>query len=169
VKAIDRAFHKGENAMRALNLSKIFIAALAVVATLASTAKTHAQVSPIAVTVNVPFEFDAGSLHFAPGRYTMSIVQDRLLAIQGGSKTALMEVGLGEDQKQSGARSRVVFHHYGNRYFLSEVRSGDNSEYLVCIGSKAERRARQQDLTLNRGVHPGPDTGTEVALVESAK
>jgi hypothetical protein len=169
VKAIDSAFHKGENAMRTLNLSKICIAAVAVAATLASTAKTHAQASPIVVTVKVPFEFEAGSHHFAPGQYTMAMVQDRLLTIQHGSNSAVLEVGLGEDRKQFGAPTRVVFHHYGDRYFLSEVRSRDDSDYPVCFRSKAERQARNQELTLNRGLHRGSDSGTEVALAGSAK
>lgn len=57
----------------------------------------------------------------------------------------------------SSQRGKVVFHRYGNRYFLSEVWIGGESTGRVCVQSRAEKRLQ---IAQNAPVA----TNTELAL-----
>ena len=50
----------------------------------------HAQDLEDVVEVNVPFAFESGSQHFAPGLYTLSSNDQKVLAIRGQSKSGFV-------------------------------------------------------------------------------
>ncbi len=102
----------------------------------------HAQMKAIA-SVSVPFPFDYGTKHFAPGVYTIRMDGLGLLLI--GSRD-----GIGMAIAQTGSKTntrggnQVIFRKYGDRYFLTEVLLADRGDRITVLESKAEKRAARE-------------------------
>ena len=121
-------------------------------ATLAATAllsqALHAQVSPHPSQVNVPFAFNCGDQHFAPGIYMMEMSGSNVLSLSGQSQRGWL-VFLSESQAAMSAQGSVVFRKYGNRYFLAEYRPANSPISARIVKSKLERRAAR-DFAANK-------------------
>jgi hypothetical protein len=116
--------------------SSISTLALAALVTIASLSQAHAQTQ--ASHVNVPFAFECGSQHFAPGTYTLSNL-DRdniLLRDDKTSNLVLVVIGDGPRDTKSGY---VIFRKYGNRYFLAEYHPANSASTMEVPASKKER------------------------------
>ena len=137
---------------------------VALVATAAFTAPASAQTGRETLRVNIPFAFQNGSTHLNPGVYTLAPQSENVLAIRDrrGATVTLMLATSSETPRPSNV-SKVVFHKYGDRYFLREVWVEGSSNHLDCVKSKAESRLqKERQIALATG---RPD-GTEVALLE---
>ena len=124
------------------------------VATLAATAllsrALHAQVSTHTSQVNVPFAFDCGDQHFAPGMYAVTTTDMNMLSVVNRSQSGwAVFVSDSQSGDPSPANGYLVFRKYGNRYFLAEYHPA-NSQASARIGkSRAERRAAR-DYAANK-------------------
>jgi hypothetical protein len=106
----------------------------------------HAQGEPHAMTVNVPFGFELGSKHLAPGRYTISQPLTNIVEIRGGRTGALLVTHDGQSNKATRS-SKVVFDKYGDQYFLRQVWfNAEDNTYMECAESKAEKQAKRSEL-----------------------
>ena len=142
----------------------IRLAIVAALATVVAQPAVKAQ-SPRAVAVaNIPFAFQIGSCHLAPGTYRLEIQEGGLLWVKGDSGAAVMMV-LTDSAKNPSPNGTVVFHHYGNQYFLREVRSEGSQDVLWSAESRAERRAKLEEDALNPNSGPREDAKVEVALL----
>jgi hypothetical protein len=138
------------------------IVMLTTVATCVSPA-LHAQNNDFgSARINVPFAFDYGSRHFAPGAYTLDVSSQRLLTLRavGGSMvaTAMLQE---EITTHPSARSEVLFLKTGSTYKLQTLRTAGSNEYFHTIRSKAKK---QPELASNSA----PSSTVEVALLEGA-
>jgi|SRR5262245_5416694 len=93
------------------------------------------------VVVKVPFEFQAGDAHFAPGTYTLSM--DRLLTgsvvIQSAdcSRRAVLLTGKSITAPVTSAPV-VSFRTYGESRFLSAIQGDGAAERWVIVPSPSE-------------------------------
>jgi hypothetical protein len=142
-----------------LTLSKLNIraavAGVALAVALASPA-LHAQWVPERTQVIVPFAFEVGSTHFAPGTYILSNAGEHVVLVQNGKHSALT-MSSPEMAPKPPATSKVVFHRYGNQYFLAEVWNRHSS-----LGNQIKINSRQTELTKNQ-------SKDEVVLIASEK
>jgi hypothetical protein len=102
----------------------------------------HAQDSGMAAQVNVPFEFQTDSQHYAPGVYTIEMANDYTLMIRGSSKSSMALTSVA-DNAQPAKRGTAVFHKYGNQYFLSEITVAGKSRSLHLTPSRHESELRR--------------------------
>jgi hypothetical protein len=117
----------------------LFVAATSIAARPAS-AQGHL------VEATVPFNFTVGDQTLPSGTYTIHSTTSSpdILAISNWSrKVNLMSMGL-PNQSNPRHDSILVFHKYGNQYYLSEVRSEGASINVRVPVTKAEKRARAQ-------------------------
>jgi hypothetical protein len=114
----------------------------AVVAFATLTPASHAQDAGIRARVNVPFGFQTGSQHYAPGAYTIEMENEHTLMISGAahSSMALMSV---DDKAQPAKRGTAVFHKYGDQHFLSEITVVGTGRYLHPTPSRTESKLRR--------------------------
>ena len=146
------------------------IRAAVVVASLAlplgSTA-LFAQYQTMRVPVVIPFAFEVGSTHFAPGTYFLSDPQQYILSVRGPSGTALA-VNWPEASLSPVTEGKVIFYRYGDRYFLREVWVKGQTDHLRFPESKAERRVRKAQQEANHAalVTPG---NVEIALLQNPR
>jgi hypothetical protein len=126
-----------------------------------------AQMPASRTRVTVPFAFQVGSTHFAAGTYILSSPQDHLLYVQGGKRSAF-SISSHEWNGTPARSSEVIFHRYGNQYFLNAVWMQGETDHLTCPQSKAEREAKRS-LRDDERASVADHTNVEVALVESPR
>jgi hypothetical protein len=146
-----------------MNFLSIRKAALAIVFAIAAPVM-HAQYYPsndIAV-VNVPFDFQVGSVHLASGKYSFSSPRMGLLQIRGAS-TAFTLTHRDVDDKP-GTKTIVRFHKVGGKYFLAEVHKAGSANFIECVESSDEAVAQKADAALRNTMRASLEVETVQAL-----
>ena len=95
------------------------------------------------VKANVPFNFTVSNTALPAGDYTISTTTSspNLITITDREKNVHM-MSLALEDPSTDAKPVLVFHKYGDQYFLSQIRTSALHEHLAV--SKAEKRARTQ-------------------------
>jgi hypothetical protein len=117
--------------------------------------------------VDIPFDFQIGSSHLAAGRYVISN-PERILLFVHGAKHSAMVMSMREQNSTPAKVGKVVFHRYGNQYFLREVWMAGASERIDCQQSKAEQEAGRTRNVDQHASLPTP-TNVELAFLESPR
>jgi hypothetical protein len=151
--------------MKTLSMSKFHATLCAAVLAVASLSSTsHAQSSDALARVNVPFGFEVGSNHFAAGVYTVRMLSDHIMSIEGKSNAGLAMTIRDTDPKPS-TTGKVVFRRYGSQFYLREVWTPEGSSHVQCVRTKSERQAERTQLASN----PAQVTNVELALLETPR
>jgi len=81
-----------------------------------------ALVPAYAVTANIPFNFTVDGVRMPAGEYVVSSPSERVVILQhvGGPESKATITNNGTSTNIYG-RSKLVFHKYGNAYFLAAV------------------------------------------------
>ncbi len=123
------------------------VVGLALVTTVAS---ANGQTKSHALTANIPFDFIVGDKTLPSGKYVVSAATDdgaglRISSRDGKSSAIRLSHVVAEKNKARSAR--MVFHRYGQQYFLAEVWSGEDygRELMKC---KKERNLRQEAASI---------------------
>jgi hypothetical protein len=110
----------------------------------------------------VPFDFTVGQSSFPAGTYMISYVGPSLISVRGwkGNElvSALTLVTVTDAVRKN--PDKLIFHKYGDQYFLSEVR-GDVGE----AASKIRTSKLEQRIQLQQAAVAHQDE-TEIALKE---
>lgn len=115
------------------------------VALVLSAGSTFAQSSPS--TFTVPFDFVAGTTTMPAGEYHISNgPASGTLSFRGGDRHTIQVSAGNIETLNASAQTKLVFHRYGGRYFLSQLWiEGENLAHEVPIGSQERERARKSD------------------------
>ena len=91
----------------------------------------------------VPFDFTVGQTRMPAGTYEVSRLSDGAILIRD-NKTAKSVVSLfnTEAPKRADSTPKLVFHRYGDKYFLSQVFRGNGGAVLRLPTSKLEEEER---------------------------
>ena len=92
--------------------------------------------------VQVPFEFAVGNHTLAAGEYRVSVMKPGMLQVQrldGPGTAAVITTYIGGGPYQDSSQ-RLIFHNYGNHYFLSQVWIDDVSVGHELFASASELR-----------------------------
>jgi hypothetical protein len=139
------------------------IALIVAFTTLLGQPALKAQAVSTPVVANIPFAFQIGSSYLPAGTYKVQMKGDDMLWIKGDAASAMMLVAW-ESANQPSSNSAIVFHHYGNQYFLREVRTSGNQAFFWSGETKAERRAKVEEAAASPNSGPRGDSKVEIAL-----
>jgi len=92
--------------------------------------------------VDVPFDFIVNGKTLPAGEYRVDSMSTATstIAIRNAEKTAkILALTNGCESTEAADVSKLVFHRYGNQYFLAQVWSAGNSEGRELPRSRAER------------------------------
>ena len=141
------------------------VTGLLALAFMAATQIAQAQEQVIA---NVPFAFTAGNRTLPAGEYRVGkwITGDRTLFIQSTDRGATtFAASIPAESNAPQTQTKLVFHRYGDRYFLSQVWV-EGSTYGRQLPKSKEEKQQEQLLARNST----PDEVTIIAsLTTSAK
>jgi hypothetical protein len=118
--------------------------ALFIAATVITAGKAIAQ--DYAVQATIPFSFSVNGKQLPAGNYTLGtdVTSPRILKISDRTQhaNALAVAMPAEEQKHK--VNQLVFHKYGDQYFLCEIRSEQSSLNVQLPTTKQEKRARTE-------------------------
>ena len=100
------------------------------------------------VVADVPFEFSVGYKTLPAGGYivqTVASAGNALLIQSTDAKSSALRLSEATAPMKNKTHARLIFHRYGERYFLAEVWSGANIPGRQLLKSQ-EERAMQQEL-----------------------
>ena len=146
---------------------------LVLVVTLALTlavVSANGQSTANKVVANVPFEFSVGYKMLPAGDYSVqSIVSagNGLLIQSTDGKISALRLSEATRQIKERTKARLVFHRYGQRYFLAEVWNGVDNAGRQLTKSQ-EERALASELMLasaKENAHAGNDLYEIVEVV----
>ena len=128
--------------MRNSRLAYLFnpalIACVLMIGALMSAASAKAQsASPIG-TVNIPFTFHIGSQEMPAGMYRITSESVHSLLLRGPNKAFVLVHA--KIARKAPSQAVVVFHRYGETYFLAEVWLAGASDGLECTTTRTEKQ-----------------------------
>lgn len=105
---------------------------------------------------NVPFSFSVEQKSMGPGQYSI-IVTDRVLEIRNDSTNETVELIAQHEESAKPQATRLVFHKYGDRYFLAEVwnatgQAGASGMELPAGKAEQETRAAYKDASASQEI-----------------
>jgi len=152
--------------MRAMN-SAIRLAVIAASTLLISQPAARAQQGTVAVA-SIPFAFQINEQHLPAGRYTVRLQSDHILRLSSKTDSGFIEVNWGSAKYRS-KTGVLVFHRYGNQYFLREMSFGPGSDLLTTPQSKQERDAQKEGARVAKTGGPTQQSDVDLALTEPSK
>jgi hypothetical protein len=124
---------------------QMLIAAALTVMPMLATAQFGQTVS---ISTQVPFEFVVGDRVVPPGKCVLQAANaaaDTILIRNDEKMVRLFSATTLGDARNLPASNQLVFHKYGERYFLAAVRVQGNRVMYWLPESRQETRLRQQD------------------------
>jgi hypothetical protein len=112
--------------------------------TLALATLTAQAQSTNQMKANIPFQFNIGNQTLPAGEYTVRYVNQNsgktaLLFKSADGRTSRIVNMLPAQRMDAQLKASIVFHQYGDSYFLSEVWTGADEYGLALPKSRAER------------------------------
>jgi hypothetical protein len=101
------------------------------------------------VQATVPFDFTVGNQLLPSGTYTIKQESTSLIVIRSHDKPVTVMTHVNQDDDKSPNGGKLLFHRYGGQYFLSEILCDQADMNVEIPASKAEKRVRLQQATLN--------------------
>ena len=88
--------------------------------------KVYGQASHLRLRFHVPFSFSANNQTFTPGEYEFTQQSLFMLKVANlkSNDSAFESVLPAQAHQESNGQVKLVFHRYGNQYFLAAVSSG---------------------------------------------
>ncbi len=110
----------------------------------------NAQSTANKVVASVPFEFSVGYKAMPAGDYSVQAIVsagDALLIQSTDGKISALRLSDATKTIKNKSHARLVFHRYGERYFLAEVWNGADNTGRKLTKSQ-EERAIESELTI---------------------
>ena len=125
---------------------KGFTMLMLIVALAFVTAVVSANGQSQGVRADIPFEFAVGDKALPSGEYAIksATAGGEAMMIRGeDSKSSVMRLTTPIQDKRNRGQVKLVFHRYGERYFLAEVWTGENGRELL---KSRQERAIEREL-----------------------
>jgi hypothetical protein len=132
-------------------MKRITAIALLAIANLAMAGTSFAQTE--GVQANVPFDFTVGNKLLPAGTYQIQSKSGVVISIRNHDKPIAMLTTVDQDGASSKDGGKLIFHKYGDQYFLSEILCNSADLNVAVHPSKAEKRVRLQQAM----IHPSSE------------
>jgi hypothetical protein len=132
-------------------MKRITAIALLAIANFAMAGMSFAQ--SYGVKANVPFDFTVANKLLPAGSYTIIRESTGLIEIRNHDKPVAVLTVVTHDENTSSDGGKLIFHKYGDQYFLSEILSDWATMNVSVPRSKAEKNVRLQQAM----VHPASE------------
>lgn len=124
------------------------IAAALAIGVIASPPSAFASATAISI-VNVPFSFWMGKQELPAGTYRIQLWPNKTLQLNGPDGQIHM-VFVHDLYSKTPRTGYLLFHRYGETYFLAQVWSAQANIGVECARSHAEKQTQRQMVTASR-------------------
>jgi hypothetical protein len=132
-----------KNSVPSIVRSTLIAAALAI-GVIASAPSALAASAETISTVNVPFSFWMDNHELPAGAYRILLRSSKMLELNGPNGQRHLIIVHEAISSQTPRTGYLLFHRYGETYFLAQVWSGETNIGLECSRTHAEKRAEQE-------------------------
>ena len=153
-----------EVTMARQTLKRVAMLMLMLTMALVATVATANGQSQHRVNASVPFDFIVGDKTLAAADYRIETVGEALAICTAGAKNSVIRLANTMAPRER-KPARLVFHRYGNTYFLSEVWEGGDRIGRRLVESRQERAMRSE---LSR-MATNKTTSYDVVIVASVR
>ena len=137
---------------------------------LANAAATANAQTSNKVVADIPFEFSVGYKTMPAGEYAVRAVNNQgnvLMIRSADGKLAAVRLS-DETDRAKNSHARLVFHRYGQRYFLAEVWNGIDRTGRQLLKSQEERSIERELGSIAKSDSP-KDTYETIEVVASLR
>jgi|KBSSwiStaDraftv2_1062776.scaffolds.fasta_scaffold06763_5 hypothetical protein len=120
-----------KHALKALTTLS-FLTALAVTTVFAQ--------SPLPIRADVPFEFSVGNQTIAAGKCTVKRLSGTSTIVVEGDHRNVAAITMNTVASRDASKTKLVFHKYGNSYFLAQIWTEGSPDGIALVRSSAERK-----------------------------
>ncbi|MGH9833165.1 MAG: hypothetical protein ACRD9Y_09115 [Blastocatellia bacterium] len=121
---------------------RIFNLAVALSFAAALVATTAAYPFAFRIRAEIPFDFTVGNKRLPKGEYTIeSLNEAGTVIIRSDKKGKALTFNIIRGKMTDKPKSKLVFHRYGDQYFLARIWDGSSDTVLKLDKSKAEKKA----------------------------
>lgn len=128
-------------------MKRITAMVLVAIANFAMAGTSFAQSNGVRATV--PFDFTVGNELLPSGTYTFQQGSSHVIVIRNRDKPISAMSIVNQSYHKASNGGKLLFHRYGDRYFLSEVLCDQANLDVRIAPSKAEKRTQLQQAALN--------------------
>lgn len=104
------------------------------------------------IIADVPFAFTVANHTLPPGRYTVTRIGETTLQVINSHNQGALVLTTEVEGKVSGSTAKMVFHRYGDAYFLSEVWVSANRIGRKVFQSRAEKELAEKRTEMETAV-----------------
>jgi hypothetical protein len=123
-------------------MKRITAIALLAIANLALAGTSFAQSK--GVKANIPFDFTVSNKLLPAGTYTVQTKSGGIIEVQNHDKPISVFTLVDQDGAKSPNGGVLIFHKYGDQYFLSEILCDSEDMSVELHPSKTEKRVQLQ-------------------------
>src|SRR5258705_11416264 len=121
----------------------------------AAVVSANAQLSN-PIRARIPFDFNVGDKKLRAGEFTFSrlsgLSDSKLMSVSSADASAhVFQSTFGAQVLTPKNKSTLVFHKYGDQYFLEQIWSGGEQEGMQVPESRSERTIRRQLAQTQQG------------------
>lgn len=128
-------------------MKKILAVAVLALANLVMAGHASAQIGGVQATV--PFSFNVGDRALPAGTYTITQLGSAAIMVRNRDNPSIATLNLGIHNYSASANDhKLIFHKYGEQYFLSQVLCGECTVSMDLPRSKREKRASLREAQL---------------------
>ncbi len=93
------------------------------------------------IAIDIPFNFEAAGMSMPAGHYSVRhFPNPNWILLVSGDQRSVATVPIQESQAPSAEENpKLVFHRYGDRYFLTQVWTTHDRQLHLCYKSSSER------------------------------
>ena len=145
--------------------------ALIIALALATAAVSNAQ-SRNKIVADIPFDFVVGDQAMPAGEYSLKATgsQGNALMVQSqDSRSSAIRLSNSIAPKREKTHARLVFHRYGERYFLAEVWNGADSTGRQLLKSRQERAIERELASISSKSETAKTTYETVEVVAALR
>ncbi|HLN97459.1 MAG TPA: hypothetical protein VK208_03155 [Pyrinomonadaceae bacterium] len=120
------------------------------------------------VVANIPFEFSVGYKTMPAGEYSVKSIlsaSNALLIQSADGKRSALRLSEATNRAKDRGPARLVFHRYGERYFLAQVWNGAENTGRQLIKSQEERAIERELAGLASADNPARASYETVEIV----
>ena len=145
---------------------------LIVVLALATAVASANPQSVNSVVADIPFEFSVGYKTLPAGEYsvrTVTTAGDALMIQSADGKSSAVRLSEATERTKNKSHARLVFHRYGERYFLAEVWNGADRSGRQLLKSQEERAIERELASISAASATAKNTYETVEVIASIR
>jgi hypothetical protein len=148
--------------LKALTMLVIIMTMALITAVVSANAQTRGR----SLEANVPFDFIVGDQTMAAGQYSISQITQQAddIAVRSAASSAnAIRLTNGVEADETPKQSKLVFHQYGDKFYLAQIWTVANREGRELLKSRSEKTL-ERELSASQGLAANAKQETVIVI-----